>query len=331
MLVDGTTVSAPDTVENQRVYPQPNTQRPGLGFPVVRLVMLLSLATATLCGMALGPYAGKETGETALFRQLLDQLRRGDIVVADRYFSSYFMAALLLEIGVDFAFRQHQLRSTDFRRGHRLGKGDHVVVWTRPQRPEWMDQATYERMPETLTMREVEVQVQQPGYRVDSLVVVTSLTDAQTYTKDDIADLFHQRWHVEIDIRGIKQMLGMDVLRCKTPDMLHKEIWVHLLAYNLLRKMNAQSALLSEVRLPREIGLTAAMQKAAASWIALATTSPETARSLAELHLKQLATHRVGHRPDRVEPRAVKRRRDPIALLMEPRAEARAKLLHRRS
>jgi hypothetical protein len=241
------------------------------------------------------------------------------------------MAALLLEIGVDFAFRQHQLRSTDFRRGRRLGKGDHVVVWTRPQRPEWMDQATYERMPETLTMREVEVQVTQTDCRVDSLVVVTSLTDAQTYTKDDIADLFHQRWHVEIDVRAIKQMLGMDVLRCKSPEMLRKEIWVHLLAYNLLRKMNAQSALLSEVRLPREIGLTAAMQKAAASWIVLATASPATVHSLAELHLKQLATHRVGHRPDRVEPRAVKRRRDPIALLMEPRADARAKLLHQRS
>jgi putative transposase len=330
MLVDGTTASGADTVDNQKAFPQSSSQKPGLGFPVVRIVMLLSLATAAMCGMALGPCAGKETGETALFRQLLDQLQRGDIVVADRYFASYFMAALLLDIGVDFAFRQHQQRTTDFRLGRHLGKGDHIVVWTRPERPDWMDQETYERMPETLTVREVAVQVDQPGFRTESMVVVTSLTDAQTYTKDDIGDLYHQRWHVEIDIRAIKTMLGMDVLRCRTPEMLRKEIWVHLLAYNLLRKMNAQSALLSEVRLPREIGLTAAMQKAAASWVVLATASAKTARLLAELHLKHLAGHRVGNRPNRVEPRAVKRRRDPIALLTEPRAEARAKLINQK-
>ena len=328
MLVDGTTVSAPDTVKNQEMYPQPNTQKEGLGFPVIRLVMLLSLATAAVCGMALGPYAGKETGESALFRQLLDQLQRGDIVVADRYFASYFMAALLLAIGVDFTFRQHQLRTTDFRRGRRLGKGDHVVVWMRPDRPDWMDKDTYDRMPETLTVRELDVQVSQPGFRTESLVVVTSFTDAQAHTKDEIADLYHARWHVELDLRSIKQSLGMDVLRCKTPAMLRKEIWTHLLAYNLLRKMNAQSALLSQKRLPREISLTAAMQKAAASWSVLPAATAESFHRLALTHLKHLAGHRVGNRPNRVEPRAVKRRPSPIALLMEPRADARAKLLN---
>jgi len=326
-LVDGTTVSAPDTKENQAEYPQPTTQLPGLGFPMLRLVMVLSLATAAVCGMAVGPYAGKETGETALFRKLLDRLRRGDIVVADRYFTSYFMAALLIAFGVDYAFRQHQRRTTDFRRGRRLGKGDHIVVWKRPERPDWMDEATYASMPESLEVREIEVQVEQPGFRTQELVVVTSLTDAKAYSHDDVADLYHERWHVELDLRAIKQSLAMGELRCKTPEMLRKELWTHLLAYNLLRKMNAQSALLSEVRLPREISLTAVLQKAAASWTILACADASTRRTIGCHHLECLVNQRVGDRPGRTEPRAVKRRRDPIALLTEPRKEARAKLL----
>ena len=168
-LIDGTTVSTPDTPELQAEYPQPRTQKPGVGFPLIRMVMLLSLATAMVRGMAMGPYAGKETGETALFRQLLDRLKTGDVVLADRYFCSYFMIAMLRELGVDVVMRLHQARSSDFRRGRRLGHGDHVVTWTRPQRPEWMDQATYDRMPESLAVREVRVRIDQPGYRVESL------------------------------------------------------------------------------------------------------------------------------------------------------------------
>jgi putative transposase len=175
-LVDGSTISMPDTPANQAEYPQPTTQEPGLGFPIARLVVLLSLATAMVKDMALGPYAGKETGETALLRELLERFQAGDILLADRYFCSYFMMALLLERGVDFVTRLHQARTADFRRGRRLGPGDHLVEWQRPAKPEWMDQATYERMPVSIRVREVEVQVLQPGFRVDSFVVVTTLT-----------------------------------------------------------------------------------------------------------------------------------------------------------
>jgi len=327
-LVDGTTVSMPDTPSNQAEYPQARTQKRGLGFPVARLVVLFSLASAMVQGMAIGPYAGKESGETALLRALFDRLRPGNILLADRYYCSYFMMALLQEKGIDVVLRQHQLRATDFRRGRRLGPGDHVVIWLRPQRPDWMDPETYERTPKTLIVREVEVQVHQPGFRVESLVVVSTLLDAESYTQDDIAELYHQRWLVELDIRAVKITLSIDVLRGRSPQMVRREIWMALLAYNLIRRSLLQAALASDAqRSPRQLSFTAAMQKIAASWQTL-TTCPHTVLVvLIEVHLQHLATHAVGDRPDRVEPRAVKRRPKPHKLLTQPRQQARAELL----
>jgi putative transposase len=325
-LADGSCSSMPDTPENQAAFPQPTSQKPGLGFPLARLVTLLSLATGMLMGMELGPYAGKETGETALLRQLLDCLQPGAVVLGDRYFCSYFMIALLLEVGVDVVTRLHQRRSADFRRGQRLGKNDHLVVWLRPVKPDWMDQETYERMPTTLTVREVHVEVNEPGFRVDSLVVVTTLTDAVEYTSEDLAELYHQRWLVELDIRAIKTSLGMDVLRCKTPEMVVKEIWIHLLAYNLIRQSMLQAALAKKLS-PRQLSFTAALQKIGASWMVLAVANETILVTLVAVNLKHLATHQIGKRPGRVEPRAVKRRPKPHPLLTKPRAEARAELL----
>ena len=137
-LLDGTTLTMPDTLDNQAAYPQSSAQRPGLGYPILRMVVLLSLATGMVSGMALGPYSGKETGETALFRELFDRLQAGDVVLGDRYYCSYFMICLLRELGVDVVTRLHQKRTADFRRGKRLGPGDHVVTWDRPARPAWM-------------------------------------------------------------------------------------------------------------------------------------------------------------------------------------------------
>jgi hypothetical protein len=279
-------------------------------------------------GMALGPYAGKETGETALFRQLLNALNKGDVLLADRYFCSYFMIALLREAGIDVAVRLHQLREANFRRGRRLGKGDHVVVWPRPAKPDWMDEETYQRMPESIEVREVKVRVEQKGFRVESFVVVTSLLDASEYTSDDIAELYHQRWLVELDIRAIKVNVGMDVLRCKTPEMVRKEIWTCLLAYNLIRRTMLQAAAAKGSELsPRQISFTAAMQKIAACWLAWISMSEERYDELIAVHLEGLLKHRVGHRPDRIEPRAVKRRPKPHKLLTQPRDQARGELL----
>ena len=221
-LIDGSTSSMPDTPENQRAFPQANTHGIGLGFPVLRYVALISLATGVVRDLALGPYKGKETGETALFRTLLDRLESGEIVLVDRCFASYFMIAELLQRGVDGLFRMHQRRKFDFRGGRQLGFEDHVVTWTKPERPEWMDEETYAQMPNKMEIRELRFKVQQPGFRVNELVLVTTMLDAEEYTKEELAELFLQRWNIELDLRSIKAVLQMDVLRCKTPEMVEK-------------------------------------------------------------------------------------------------------------
>lgn len=325
-LVDGSTCSMPDTPENQAEYPQHTAQEPGLGFPLMRFVVLLSLATGMVCDLAGGPYSGKETGELALLRELLGRLNAKDILLADRYYCSYFMICLLQEARVDIVTRLHQMRTADFRRGTRLGAGDHVVTWLRPAKPDWMDQATYEQMPESIQVREVEVRVPQPGFRVRSLVAVTTLIDVRLYTRDDLAELYHQRWLAEIDILAIKVAMGLDVLRCKTPEMVRREIWTCLLSYNLIRQTILNSAR-QEGFSPRRISFTAAMQKIAAGWIAVLLIEDAALAVLITEHLEDLPRHKIGHRPNRVEPRAIKRRPKPHKLLTKPRDEARAELL----
>ena len=325
-LVDGTTVSMPDTPENQRAYPQAYTQREGLGFPVARVVVLLSLATGMITDMAMGPYSGKETGETALLRQLLERFRPGDILLGDRYFCSYFMIALLQEIGVDFVTRVHQLRTVDFRRGRRLGKGDHIVHWKLPQKPKWMDQPTYDRMPASIEVREVHVCISEPSFRTESFVVVTTLTDRTEYPSDDIAELYHSRWQAELDIRAIKITMGMDIMRCKTPEMVRKEMWTCLLVYNLIRQTMLQSARKAGVS-PRSLSLTAAAQSIAASWLVIVLSDDALAKHLIDAASTSLAEHVVGNRPGRLEPRAIKRRPKPHDLLTKPRNRARAELI----
>jgi putative transposase len=324
-LVDGTTVSMPDTEDNQEAFPQCPAQAEGVGFPIARVVALLSLATAMVKDMALGPYQGKATGETALLRELLGCLSSGDILLADRYYCSYFLVALLKEWGIDFTVRMHHKRDYDFRRGRRLGAGDHVVRWLKPQRPTWMDKETYARLPDSIEVREIYVQVKEAGFRVESLVVVTTLLDADTYSKGDIAELYHQRWLVELDIRAIKISLGMDVLRCQRPEMVRREIWTCLLAYNLIRQTMLEAALLTP-RSPREISFTAALNKLAAAWQVLATIAPSCLVGIITVLVEDLAVHRVGNRRNRVEPRKIKRRPKAHQLLTEPRDQARAKL-----
>jgi hypothetical protein len=327
LLVDGTEVTLPDTPANQAAYPQPSSQKPGLGFPMIRLVVLLTLATAGVIDAALGPYQGKETGETALFRQLLDQLRPGDVVVADRYYCSYWMMALLMRLGVDAACRLHASRHYDFRIGQRLGRGDHVVVWLKPARPDWMDEATYAHIPETLTVREVRFRVEQPGYRSEAIVVATTLRDEAQYDRDQIADLYHRRWHVELDLRSIKQTLRMEQLSCQTPEMARRELWVHLLGYNLVRKVMAQAAWTAG-RCPRQVSFAGAVQTLEAFRGLLLGPSADTPTAVTRLVLLAISAHPIGNRPGRCEPRCVKRRPKAYPRLQKPRAEARAKLLN---
>jgi hypothetical protein len=324
-VVDGTTLSMPDTAANQAAFPQARTQKPGVGFPIVRLVVLFSLAVATVLDAALGRYQGKETGETALLRQLHDNLHDGDILLGDRYFGSWFEVALVQQRGADAVVRQHQRRHVNFRAGRRLGRRDHVVFWPKPARPEWLDEATYAQLPATLEVREVEVRVRQPGFRTDVLVVATTLLDAVAVSAAELAGLYRARWQAELDLRSLKVTLQMDVLRCLSPAMVRKEIWAHLLVYNLIRTVMAQAAQTHGL-LPVEISFQGARQTLQAFAAYLLVASAAALEPLCQGLLTAVATHRVGNRPDRYEPRAKKRRPKSYPLLNEPRHKAKARL-----
>ncbi len=234
-LADGTTVSMPDTPANQKVYPQISGQKPGVGFPIMRLVGLISLSCAAVLDVAMGPYQGKRTGENALLQQIVEALRAGDVLLADACYANYWTVAQLRQHAVDIVTHHDGKRRIDFRKGQRLGHKDHIILWHKPARPAWMTAEMYARQPETLYIREVMVQVHQRGFRTRSLVVITTLLDAGLYSSSDLAAAYHARWNIELDMRSIKPVMEMDVLRCKTPQMVRKEIWMHLLAYNLVR------------------------------------------------------------------------------------------------
>ena len=324
-LADGTSVSMPDTEANQEAFPQQTCQKKGLGFPIARLVVLLSLATGMTGGMAMGQYAGKETGELALLGELLDQLEEGDVFLADKLYCTYFLIALLLQRNVDLVVTLHQARKIDRRQIKRLGKHDALISWRRPRRPSWMDRDTYDRMPKSLELRLIHVDVDEPGFRTQSLDIVTTLTDAHRYSRDEIAELYHRRWLAELVLRSIKCTMGMDCLRCKSPEMVRKEIWTCLLAYNLIRQKMLQAALEKDLS-PRTMSFTNAMQVLAAAWMVMPLLDRQTQMVLVRVELRSVASQIVGNRPGRVEPRAVKRRPKPYRLLTMARRAAQALL-----
>jgi putative transposase len=322
-LADGTTVTMADTEENQEAFPQQSCQKEGLGFPIARMVLLLSLATAMTTGMAMGPYTGKETGELALLRELFDQLDSNDVLLADRLYCTYFTIAMLSEREVDIVIRLHQLRKENFDRSQRLGKKDSLITWLKPDRPKWMDKATYARMPKSLQLRLIHAKVAESGFRTESIDIVTTLTDTELYSREEIAELYHARWLVELDIRAIKCTMGMDQLRCKSPEMVRKEIWTCLLAYNMIRQKMLQSALKQGVS-PRAMSFTNALQMVAAAWMVMPLLDRQTSQVLLSIELEKMAGQIVGNRPGRVEPRAVKRRPKCYPLLTMLRTKAQA-------
>lgn len=312
-LVDGTTVALPDTPENQAVYPQPLSQAAGLGFPLCRWVGLICLGSGAVLDAALGGYRGKGQDEQALLRTLLDTLESGDLLLGDAYYATYFLFCALRERGVEAVFEQQgaRRRVTDFRRGQRLGPRDHLIALRKPVlRPDWMTPAQYADAPETLTVRELAT---------GGKVLVTTLLCPKQTPKAALKALYRERWHVELDFRHIKTTLGMERLSCKTPAMAQKEIWVYLLAYNLIRLMMAEAASFAAC-LPRVLSFKHTLQV----WIAWDHhAGPGRDEALHGL-FGLIAEQRVGHRPGRLEPRAIKRRPKAYPLLMKPRALARA-------
>jgi IS4 transposase len=231
----------PDTEANQAEYPQQRSQTPGCGFPIARIV-IFSLAVGAMLDAAIGKYQGKQTGENSLFRTLHGTLRTRDVVLADRCFSGWFDMALVKQRHAEVVIRKHQLRATDSRLGVRLGPGDQLVCWRKPARPEWMSCKQYASLPEVLTLREVRIEVQQRGFRTRTLIVVTTLLDAEKYPASEIAALYRRRWQAELHLRSLKVVLQMDHLRCKTPERARNEFYMHLVAYNLIRELMATAA-----------------------------------------------------------------------------------------
>jgi hypothetical protein len=328
-LFDGTTVTMPDTPENQQAYPQVYNQKPGLGFPIARIGALLSLATGAVVNLGFCQYAGKGQGEVSLLRRLRDVLRPRDVVVGDRLFGNWSTIAFLCERGVELVSRLNTYhRRVDFRRGQRLGPDDHLVRWAKPTSIRSLDREAYHALPEFLTVRETRIRVRQPGFRTRQIVVVTTLLDPRETTKEDLATLYRARWHNELDLRSLKSVMQMRELRCKTPDLVHKEVWMHILAYNLIRTVMAQAAARHGV-LPRTISFKGALQTLEAFQPLLELGARwDAVRRLRLCHdlLDAIATHRVADRPDRYEPRAKKRRRNHYDWLTKPRAEMKRKM-----
>ena len=319
-VVDGTAVSMPDTLKNQKAYPQPSSQKPGCGFPVMRLVALFSLTTGTLLEVVRGTL---HQAETLLFTQLWKCLAAGEILLGDRGFCSFGNVASLVARGVDVLFRNHQRRPSDFRAGKRLGKNDHLIVWHKPLCPKGVSKEEYATWPESLILREIKMIVCVPGMRTRTLILITSLLDADLYSTVEISDLYLRRWKVELFFDDIKTSMGMDLLRCKTPEMIHKELTMHLIAYNLIRSLMLNVASSKHVALG-QVSFKGAVDRVRQwSWpIATAPTSKQRKKLLDSLW-NSIAEDVVPDRPHRKEPRVKKRRPKSYQLMTQPRSKMR--------
>jgi len=314
-MVDGTTVNMPDTTENQAKYPQSGGQKEGLGFPLCRIVGITCLASGSILNAAYSKTKGKGSTEQTLIREICSTFNEGDLVLGDAFYSTYFFLAWLIENSIDGVFEQHGSRKqvVDFRTGQRLGAKDHILTYKKPKKPYWMSEEDYALAPSSINIREL---------KVGDKVLITTMLCAKEVGKIELKNLYKKRWHVELDFRDIKTTMGMETLSCKTPEMIEKELWVYFLAYNLIRLLMSQSALLNNV-LPRQLSFKHTLQLWL-SWLQCGATLCED--NMIQLSIL-IAQKTVGNRPGRVEPRAVKRRPKPMPLLTRKRAETRADII----
>jgi len=318
-VIDGTSTSLPDTVKNQRAYPQPGGQKPGCGFPLLKLVGVFSLATGALLDYAKG---NKHQHELNLLQKLLEQFKTGDLVLADRGFSSYTLIGLLWRRGVHSLFRLHQARPADLRKGKRLGKNDRLMVWRKPwlwQRPRYLPKALWSLIPKELSVRVVRFVLEVPGFRAQSVTLVTTLLDPKAYPAEELARLYARRWRIELWFRDLKTSLGMEVLRCKSPKLVHKELEMFFIAYNLIRALMMEASVIHDVPMER-LSFKGTVDSVRQFSVAIAqATSRKKQKQLITHLLDIIARDQVPDRPGRREPRAVKRRPKAYPLLNRPR------------
>jgi hypothetical protein len=326
-VIDGTVCTAADTEENQEVYPQRDNLPGGVGFPLVRLVVLFGLASAACLDVAFGPYSGKGAGETTLARLLLGGLAPRDVLLGDRIFATYWLIADVLARGADGVFRLHAHRRRDgssrsSRLERKLGERDNLVVWKRPKRPEWMDEASYALMPEQLRVRVVWRRLEVPGFRTQEVEIVTTLTDAEAYPAAELVALYRRRWEAELNLRSVKTAMKMEHLWCQTPEMVRKEVWGHLLAYNLIRAAMARGAAAVGAR-PERLSFAGARGLLEEMRGLLGWAEGDFGAALRRALWQAVGSCLLADRPDRVEPRSVKRGPKQFPRLRQTREEAR--------
>jgi hypothetical protein len=309
------------------VYPQRDNLPGGVGFPLVRLVVLFGLATGCCLDAVFGPYSGKGAGETTLARLLLARLSPGDVLLGDRIFATYWLLAGVLAKRADAVFRLHAHRRRDgssrsSRLERALGPGDNLVLWQRPKRPQWLDEATYQAMPKELRLRIVWQRLEVPGFRTRELEVVTTLLDAVAYPAAAVVALYRRRWSAELNLRTLKTGMKMEHLWCQTPEMLRKEVWGHLLAYNLVRAVMTRGARAAGER-PERLSF-AQTRGLLQEMSGLLTWAEGPCRAgLVQALTQASGSCRLVERPDRIEPRASKRGPKPFPRLRQTRQRAR--------
>lgn len=318
-IVDGTTLTMPDTIKNKKFF-QKHTNHAGMvGYPMARLAVLMSLATGTIVDYALGASRGKETGEHALLRSMLDSINEGDLILGDRYYPSFFLISDIISRGSDGVFPGMSGRKYDFRKGKQLAKNDHIVEWIKPTKPEWMDKEAYDKYPKQLNVRE---------FKEDGKIYVTTML--KKYPKKELSILYKFRWQIELTIRDVKITMNMDILSCKTPEMIKKEIGIHFIGYNIIRILIAEACAKHNF-IPYQVSFKGAVQLLN-KFMPYFDENPrnQTAKLFSEL-LKKIVTNKVGNRSGRLEPRAVKsERRKTFRTMRKPRMIEKKRLIRKR-
>lgn len=313
---DGTTLTMPETKENEEQFPKHSNQSNHIGFPILRLVVVISLTLGTLIDYAVGACKGKGTGEVSLLRRILSCIEPNDICLGDRYYPHFFFLCNLKARGADGVFRAAAQRRYDFRRGKRLGSQDHIAIWIKPKRPDWMSKEEYQNYPDSIEVRE---------FKKSGLIYVTTLLDSKLYIKEELCLLYKRRWEVETHLHYIKTIMDMSHLSCKTPLMIEKEIAVHFLAYNLIRSLMVKASIKHQLA-PAQISFKSTIQLLHHFTPLIAHVKLENRPVLFEVFLDCIAQNKVANRPGRTEPRAVKRKPKTFPVLREGRKSKQKKL-----
>jgi hypothetical protein len=316
-VADGSTLAIADTDANRDEYPLQRNLKPGQHYPVVRILVIFSLAVGTVLDAAICPYRGKGTGETAMLRSLADLFEPGDVLLADRYFSGYWDMAFWMARSVHVVACISVSRKLDFRKGQRVGRCDHVIEWKKTNRPDWIDEEAVQLVPARLRLRELRVPVNVPGFRTRFVHIVTTLTDGEVYSKESLGDLYRRRWQAELNLRSLKTHMGMRQLRCETPAMVRKEFATYLLAYNCIRRVASEAARTARVW-PEKISFKNTMQAINEFFPRLHQAA--RIEDWIDGLLSTVAEVRVGHRPNRIEPYTCKTRPKDYPPPKEPRS-----------